>query len=129
MINLFKNNNENQTQTVVKALSKVYGMGLTSSKKICKLSGICDNYKAEKLEQELLDIILKHISSNKLKLEQELRKQMSKRLSELVEIKCYRGLRRVKGYPARGQRTHSNAKTPRKGVKRNRGTKNKKKQI
>jgi small subunit ribosomal protein S13 len=55
------------------------------------------------------------IDSLDLTLNNELKKLKSLTLKNLIQIKSYRGLRRVRGLPVRGQRTHTNAKSARKG--------------
>jgi small subunit ribosomal protein S13 len=51
------------------------------------------------------------------RVEGDLRKEISQNIKRLMEIGCYRGVRHRKGLPARGQRTHTNART-RKGPRR-----------
>ena len=58
--------------------------------------------------------IIKIIDNSSLKITNDLKKHQIFNLRKLIEIKCYSGLRRIKGLPVRGQRTHTNAKTAKK---------------
>lgn len=96
-------------------LTEVYGIGLNTSFKICKKLGLSKNVTADQLSKNHLHS-LNFILNNeyKLKVSNELKKIEFFRLQKLISIKSYRGLRRVKGLPVRGQRTHTNAKTAKK---------------
>jgi small subunit ribosomal protein S13 len=72
------------------------------------------NLKVKDLTQEQTVGILQVVESLNLTLNNELKKFKSLSLKKLVAIKSYRGLRRVRGLPVRGQRTHTNAKSARK---------------
>ena len=76
--------------------------------------GFTVNLKIKDLTQEQISEILQLIDSSDLLLNNELKKFRSLTLKNLVSIKAYRGLRRVRGLPVRGQRTHTNAKSARK---------------
>ncbi len=95
------------------ALTYIYGIGRSSSKKILEEAGIDPNTRvkdlAEKEITKLRDIIEKHH-----KVEGDLRKEVALNVKRLVEIGCYRGTRHRRGLPTRGQRTRTNART-RKG--------------
>jgi len=67
------------------------------------------------LTQEQIEELLQLVDSLNLTLNNELKKLRSLNLKTLISIKSYRGLRRVRGLPVRGQRTHTNAKSSRKG--------------
>ena len=114
MIDLFENNLVDISQPVYKNLAKIYGIGRKTSLKKIKLAGICKNQNFKNINPEKLEIISDEIHSSKLLIKHDLKKNLAKVYRDLIEIKSYRGLRRVKGYPARGQRTHSNAKNARK---------------
>ena len=72
------------------------------------------NLKTKNLTQEQVIEILQLIDSLNLTLNNELKKLKSLTLKTLVSIKSYRGLRRIRGLPVRGQRTHTNAKSAKK---------------
>ena len=75
------------------------------------------------LTEEEVVRLREYIDRN-LKIEGDLRREVSQNIKRLMEIGCYRGLRHRKGLPVRGQRTHTNART-RKGPRRQIGAKKK----
>ncbi len=95
------------------ALTYIYGIGRSSSKKILEEAGVDPNTKAEDLKPEEITKIRK-IIDEKYKVEGELRREVAMNIKRLMEIGCYRGLRHRRGLPVRGQRTRTNART-RKG--------------
>ena len=95
------------------ALTYIYGIGLTTSKKICKNVGISDSKRVSSLTDEEVLKIREYIE-NKYKVEGDLRSQVSLNIKRLTDLGTYRGLRHRKKLPVRGQRTHTNART-RKG--------------
>lgn len=108
-----------ENKSVFFALTYVYGIGKTTSYLICKKLGFSINLKIKYMSQEQSINILKIINSSQLLLSNELKKFKSLSLKKLVSIKSYRGLRKIKGLPVRGQRTHTNAKSAGKINKRN----------
>nr|YP_010145996.1 ribosomal protein S13 [Pseudo-nitzschia pungens]QQO80619.1 ribosomal protein S13 [Pseudo-nitzschia pungens] len=104
-----------ENKSVFFALTNVYGIGKSTAFSICKKLGFSINLKTKDLTQEQITEILQLIDSLNLKLNNELKNLRSMNLKTLVSIKSYRGLRRVRGLPVRGQRTHTNAKSSRKG--------------
>ena len=103
-----------ENKSVVFALTKVYGIGEKTAYLICKKLGFSINLKTKDLTQEQVEEIIQLVDSLNLTLNNELKKLRSLNLKTLVSIKSYRGLRRVRGLPVRGQRTHTNAKSSRK---------------
>jgi small subunit ribosomal protein S13 len=103
-----------ENKPVFFALTQVYGIGNTISCQICKKLGFSLNLKVKDLTQEQTVEILKLVDSLNLVLNNELKKLKSLSIRSLISIKSYRGLRRVRGLPVRGQRTHTNAKSARK---------------
>ena len=103
-----------EQKSVYFALTKIYGIGKTTAFVICKKLGFSINLKIKDLTQEQTIEMLQLIDSLNLKLNNELKKLKSLTLKNLVSIKSYKGLRRVRGLPVRGQRTHTNAKSARK---------------
>jgi small subunit ribosomal protein S13 len=104
------------------ALTYIYGIGFSLSRKILKEAGINPQTKVKDLKDDEINKIRDVIDKN-CKVEGELRSQVSSDIKRLMEIGSYRGLRHKKGLPVRGQRTRTNARTrkgPRKtvGVKR-----------
>jgi small subunit ribosomal protein S13 len=106
--------NLSEQKSVFFALTKVYGIGKNTAFLICKKLGFSINLKIKDLTQEQITEILQLIDSSNLLLNNELKKFKSLTLKNLISIKSYRGLRRVRGLPVRGQRTHTNAKSARK---------------
>ncbi|MCS7165555.1 MAG: 30S ribosomal protein S13 [Candidatus Calescibacterium sp.] len=106
------------------SLRYIYGIGPTRAMEILKNTNIDPYKKAKDLTQEEINKIQKYIDDNYV-VEGDLRRQISQNIRELIEIRCYRGIRHQKGLPVRGQRTRTNART-RKGPKPNRiGTRKK----
>jgi small subunit ribosomal protein S13 len=104
---------DNEIMTV--GLTMIYGIGLKISSKICKKLGVSRNLRINQLPKNQRVLLSKMLDKDlKLKVSNELRKVQSFRSQRLLTIKCYRGLRKIKGLPVRGQRTHTNAKTARK---------------
>ena len=79
-----------------------------------KFTGICKNQLVNSLEPDQIENITQTISLLKIEIDKELKKKIYKNYEKSVNIKSYKGLRKKKGYPARGQRTHSNGKTAKK---------------
>ena len=105
------------------ALTYIYGIGLTTSKKILAETGVNPDTRTNDLTEEDLGKLRDYIQAN-VKTEGDLHREVSMNVKRLMEIGCYRGLRYLKGLPVRGQRTHTNART-RKGPKRQIGGKKK----
>ena len=99
------------------ALTYIYGIGLTTSKKILAETGVNPDTRTNDLTEEDLGKLRDYIQAN-VKTEGDLHREVSMNVKRLMEIGCYRGL------PVRGQRTHTNART-RKGPKRQIGGKKK----
>ena len=104
-----------ENKSIFFALTNVYGIGRNTASLICKKLGFSVNLKTKDLTQEQVEELLQVVDSMDLTLNNELKKLRSLTLKTLVSIKSYRGLRRVRGLPVRGQRTHTNAKSSRKG--------------
>ena len=95
------------------ALTYIYGIGSTIANEICKVVGISDEKRVNKLTDEEVLKIREYIES-KYKVEGDLRSEASLNIKRLTDLGTYRGLRHRKKLPVRGQRTHTNART-RKG--------------
>ena len=106
------------------ALTYIYGIGLTTAKKVLAATGVDPNVRAKDLTEDDLTKLRDYIQEH-LQVEGDLHREVSQNVKRLMEIGCYRGLRHRRGLPVRGQRTHTNARTrkgPRKqiGGKKNR---------
>ena len=104
-------------------LTYIYGIGLTTSKKILAETGVNPDTRVNDLTEDELSKLRDYIQAN-LTTEGDLHREVSQNIKRLMEIGCYRGLRHRRGLPGRGQRTHTNART-RKGPKRQIGGKKK----
>ena len=104
-------------------LTYIYGIGLTTSKKILAETGVNPDVRVKDLSEEDLGKLRDYIQEN-LTVEGDLPREVSQNVKRLMEIGCYRGLRHRKGLPVRGQRTHTNART-RKGPRKQIGGKKK----
>ena len=95
------------------ALTYIYGIGLTSSRKILAATGVDPDTRAKDLTEEEVAKLRDEFENN-YTVEGELRRETGMNIKRLVEVNCYRGIRHRKGLPVRGQRTKTNART-RKG--------------
>lgn len=106
------------------ALRYIYGLGPTNSVEILQRAHIDPALRAKDLTEQQLSQIVHAIQDGKYVIEGDLRREVGMNLKRLQAIKCYRGVRHLRGLPVRGQRTSTNARTrkgPRKtvGVQRN----------
>ena len=100
---------------VVISLTYIYGIGPTTAKNILAKLGISEDIRVKNLSEEQLTAIRNEI--NAIKVEGDLRREISMNIKRLQEIGCYRGIRHRRGLPVRGQGTKNNART-RKGPKK-----------
>src|SRR3990167_1003854 len=101
------------------ALRYLYGIGPTLSLKILKEAGVDPNKRSKDLTDKEVAQITSVIQKSNIKVEGDLRREVQQNIKRLIDIKCYKGSRHIKGLPVRGQRTHTNARTrkgPRKTV-------------
>lgn len=99
------------------SLTYVYGIGSTTAMKICEKLKIDLKTRTHQLGEETLAKVRSLLEKDHPILEGDLRRKVSANVKRLMDIGCYRGIRHVKKLPARGQRTHTNARTRRgKGV-------------
>ena len=104
-------------------LTYIYGIGLTTSKKILAETGVDPSVRVKDLTEDDLTKLRDYIQAN-ITVEGDLHREVSQNVKRLMEIGCYRGLRHRRGLPVRGQRTHTNART-RKGPRKQIGGKKK----
>lgn len=100
------------------ALTYIYGIGRTSSRKMLSEADIDWDIKSDELTSEQITSIRK-IIDEKYIVEGDLRREVSMNIKRLMDLGLYRGLRHRRGLPVRGQRTSTNARTrkgPRRGV-------------
>jgi small subunit ribosomal protein S13 len=106
------------------ALRYIYGIGPVNSRVILDKAKIDPSIRAKNLDEQQISQIVHAIQDGKYVVEGDLRRELGMNLKRLQGIKCYRGVRHLRGLPVRGQRTQTNARTrkgPRKtvGVVRN----------
>ena len=98
------------------SLTYIFGIGLTTSQKICDELELDRNTKVSNLTEDEVNRIRQYVDQN-LTIEGDLRRDVQNDIKRKIEIGCLQGVRHRKGLPVRGQRTHTNART-RKGPKR-----------
>ncbi len=99
-------------------LTYIYGIGLTSSKRILKEAGVNPDTRVKDLTDDEVKELAQIISDSQM-VEGDLRREIAMNIKRLQEIGCYRGIRHRKNLPVRGQKTKTNARTrkgPRKTV-------------
>lgn len=97
-------------------LTYIYGIGLTTSQQIIAETGINPDTRVKDLSENEISKLREYIEHH-LKVEGDLRRDVSLNIKRLMEIGSYRGVRHRRGLPVRGQRTKTNART-RKGPKK-----------
>jgi small subunit ribosomal protein S13 len=98
------------------SLQYIYGIGKTTAKKLLAQTQVSPDTRTKDLSEDEIRKLRDAIEQG-LKVEGDLRREVSMSIKRLMDLGCYRGLRHRKGLPVRGQRTHTNART-RKGPKR-----------
>jgi small subunit ribosomal protein S13 len=94
------------------ALTYIYGLGLTRSRKILTETGINPDARVKDLTENELGKIRENIEKN-YKIEGELKREMIQNINRLKETSSYRGLRHKANLPVRGQKTKTNSRTKR----------------
>ncbi len=97
-------------------LTYIYGIGVSSSRKILKKAKVNPDIRVKDLTDEQVNQIRK-VMDEEYKVEGDLRREVALNIKRLTEIGCYRGIRHRRGLPVRGQRTKTNART-RKGPRK-----------
>jgi small subunit ribosomal protein S13 len=105
-----------KTKRIEYALTKIYGIGLSSSQNILKKANVDLNARTNELSDENI-ISIREILESKHLVESELKRKINLNIKRLSEINCYRGKRHREQLPLRGQRTRTNART-RRGSKK-----------
>ncbi len=104
-------------------LTYIFGIGVSSSRKILKDAGINPDTRVKDLTEDEVNK-LRTIIDKEYQVEGDLRRQVGLDIKRLIEIGCYRGLRHRKNLPVRGQRSKTNART-RKGPRKTMANKKK----
>ena len=105
------------------ALTYIYGIGISTAKKLLADAGVDPDLRVKNMSEED-EKKLRDAIDGKVKVEGDLRRDVSGNIKRLSDIGCYRGLRHRRGLPVRGQRTKTNSRT-RKGPKKTVGNKKK----
>ena len=98
------------------SLTYIFGIGRTTAAQVCEATGIDAGTRVRDLTDEEVARLRNWIDAN-LKVEGDLRRDVSQDIKRKMEIGSYQGIRHRRGLPVRGQRTHTNART-RKGPKK-----------
>jgi small subunit ribosomal protein S13 len=106
------------------ALRYIYGIGSKNASEVLERANIDPSIRAKDLTEQQLSQIVHAIQDGGYVIEGDLRREIGLNLKRMQAIKCYRGIRHMRGLPVHGQRTQTNARTrkgPRKtvGVQRN----------
>ena len=91
-------------------IRSIYGIGPARSKEILAATGVNPDTRVRDLTDDEVNRLRDYIDKN-LKVEGDLRREVSLNIKRLIEIGCYRGIRHRKGLPVRGQSTKQNART------------------
>jgi small subunit ribosomal protein S13 len=97
------------------ALTAIYGIGRNTAQQICVAAGVSATTKIKDLNDAEVEKLRDEIA--KLKVEGDLRREVSMNIKRLMDLGCYRGVRHRRGLPVRGQRTKTNARTRKGPVK------------
>ena len=98
------------------SLTYIFGIGRTTAQQVCSATGIDSGTRVRDLTDEEITRLRSWIDAN-IKVEGDLRRDISQDIKRKMEIGSYQGIRHRRGLPVRGQRTHTNART-RKGPKK-----------
>ena len=107
-----------KTKKIGTSLTYIYGIGATAALRILTEARVSPDTRTNTLTEDQIARIRDVIDAH-FHVEGDLRKEVSMNIKRLMDLGSYRGLRHRKGLPARGQRTHTNARTrkgPRKGA-------------
>ena len=104
-------------------LTYIFGIGRRTSNRILAETGISPDTRVKDLTETEVGKLRESIDKN-LKVEGDLKREISLNIKRLMEIGCYRGIRHRRGLPVRGQKTKTNART-RKGPKKTVGVRRK----
>jgi small subunit ribosomal protein S13 len=99
------------------ALTYIHGIGRSTARKLLEQAQVDFQRKTDQLTDVEVAKIREIIDKSNLKIEGDLRREVSMNIKRLMDLGAYRGLRHRRSLPVRGQRTHTNART-RKGPRR-----------
>lgn len=105
---------------VDRAMTVLYGIGLSRSRKILDEAGVAHDVNPDDLTEAQENAIRKIVES--LKIEGNLKREIAANIKRLKDIKAYRGVRHMKKLSVRGQRTKTNSRTVRGNVRKTMGS-------
>lgn len=100
-----------ENKSVYFSLTNIFGIGRFQCSSICKKLGLSYNCKLSQLTPDQIVKLIKFMENLNILINNNLKKEKIILAKKLVQIKAYRGIRKLRGLPIRGQRTHTNAKT------------------
>ncbi len=110
-----------ENKQILIALTYIYGIGRSLSKKILTEAGIDFNRKVSELSPKEINKV-KELIEKEYEIEGNLRRTIMMNIKRLKDIGCWRGIRHLKKLPVRGQRTRTNNRTVRGNVRRTMGS-------
>lgn len=113
MVRILGNNLSNRKKIYI-ALTCIYGIGISTSKKMLKQLNINPDIKTSELTETNISELRDFLETEELKLEGNLKRIINLNINRLIQINSYRGKRHLKGLPVRGQRTRTNNRTSRR---------------
>ena len=113
MVRILGNNLSNKKKIYI-ALTCIYGIGISTSKKILTQLNIDPNLKVSDLNETNISALRDILETEEFKLEGDLKRLVSLNIKRLIDINSFRGRRHLKGLPVRGQRTRTNNRTSRR---------------
>ena len=113
MVRILGNNLSNKKKVYI-ALTAIYGIGISTSKKILDQLQIDPNLKVSELDEGNISAIRDILETDEFQLEGDLKRLVSLNIKRLIDINSVRGRKHLKGLPVRGQRTRTNNRTSRR---------------
>lgn len=101
------------------ALTYIYGIGRSLASRVLTLAQVDPDKRAKALSEKEVYDLTHAIQKSGIRTEGDVRRETQQNIRRLIDIRCYRGQRHIRGLPVRGQRSHTNARTrkgPRKTV-------------
>ena len=113
MVRILGNNLSNKKKIYI-ALTSIYGIGISTSKRILNQLNIDPETKVTDLTESNISALRDTLETEEFKLEGDLKRLISLNIKRLIDINSVRGRRHLKGLPVRGQRTRTNSRTSRR---------------
>lgn len=113
MVRILGNNLSNKKKIYI-ALTSIYGIGISTSKRILNQLNIDPETKVTDLTESNISVLRDTLETEEFKLEGDLKRLISLNIKRLIDINSVRGRRHLKGLPVRGQRTRTNSRTSRR---------------